>query len=253
MWKRPINDEGWKLLFPDGLDGKKLLTEAKVKKAYKVPKIERPESNPLWKMGMNDVNIFTSVQNLFPTLAQSRPKLNLDRRHNNSSIQALVVTSVTYNIDSSNRHRDWTPICAWSIAEFAFVKMYRQKLLEGPAGAIRISFNNIFDTFCCSEAQATSGFSWCDHLTVKDADEILIATGEIDIKMAVARLSEQDEIQLMKSEIQRLTSTWENSPLCTNLMGDGQNVDKKISDAITKLISVCGYFISLCNIHRYFR
>ena len=163
------------------------------------------------------------------------------------------MTSVTYNFDSSNHYRDWTPICAWAIAEYAFVKQYRQKLLEGPAGAICVSFTNIFNMFACSANQATIGatgqltsnskFSWCDQLIVKDTDEVLKTTGAIDAEKAATRLSEQDRVQNRIAEIQRLTNIWENSPLCHNPLGKEGSVDKNISDALDKLIWVRGFII----------
>ena len=250
---RPTNDEGWKILFPDGLDNKKSITELKVTKAFKASKTERSKSNPLWKSGMNDIDIFTSVQQLFPVLGQSRVKINLDRRHAKSAVRALVVMSVPYNSESANRPRDWAPICAWAIAEFAYVKLYRQELLQGPAGAVRLSISNIFDKFARTPTQTIIGpsgrlatdthFAWCDQLVVQDPDEVLKMTHEIDAGNATSRLSEQENILNMQNEIQRITAIWENSALCCNSMGGDNEINKDISDVLGKLIHVCHYIV----------
>jgi len=63
---------------------------------------QQPLKNPMWKTRLNDIKIFKSVQQLFSTLGQSHAKLDLDRHNSNSSVQALVVTSVPYNTKSTN-------------------------------------------------------------------------------------------------------------------------------------------------------
>ncbi|KAF8815485.1 hypothetical protein BYT27DRAFT_7213407 [Phlegmacium glaucopus] len=47
LGNHPITDEGWKVLFPDGLNTKKPVVEPKVKKAFKTPKGKWPKSNPM--------------------------------------------------------------------------------------------------------------------------------------------------------------------------------------------------------------
>lgn len=226
---------------------KKPITEEKVKKGFKVSKtVERPENNPLWEKGMKDSDIYASIQNLFPVLNQSRQKLNLDRRHDNSSVRALVVTSVPYNIDSSNRARDWSSICAWAIVESSFVERYRPDLLKGPAGAIRVCFDDIFNPFIAGPKILNSDtkFPWCDKLIVNNSTEVLKISDSIDSGEVATRLSEQDDIQKMQSEIQRLVTSWESSSLCHNTLGEKGTIDRRISNALSKLIRVC-YFIYL--------
>jgi hypothetical protein len=243
---RPLDDIGWKLLFPDGIDSKKGITEAKVQKAYKVPKTERPKFNPLWKTGLTDIEIYKLIHKLIPTLQQTRIKLNADRRHEDSIIRSLVVTSVPYNDQSANRPRDWAPFCGWAIAENSYVKLYRQRLLEGPAGSIRLSFNNILDAFTFSSHRLSnldSKFPWCDQLIVKNSEEVLKTSDAIDAETVATRLSEHDTFQKTKAEIQRLINIWENSPLCHNSLGGKGTIDSQISRSLDRLISVCDYIV----------
>ena len=219
-------------MFPDGIDSKKGITEAKVAKAYKVPKTERPQFNPLWKIGLTDIEIYKSIHKLFLTLQQSRLKLNVDRRNEDSIIRSLVVTSVPYNVQSANRPRDWAPFCGWAIAENSFVKLYRQKLLEGPAGSIRLSLNNIFDAFTSSSHRSSnldSSFPWCDQIIVKNSEEVLKMSDSIDAETVATRLSEHHTSQKTKADIQRLIDFWENSPLCHNSSGGNGTIDSHIS------------------------
>ena len=76
------------------------------------------------------------------------------------------------------------------------MKKYYQKLFEGPAGAIYLAMTKILDTFVHPTSQATinsagqlssnSKFSWCDHLTMKDTDEVLKTTLDIDAGKAAS-------------------------------------------------------------------
>jgi hypothetical protein len=246
--KRPKDDKGWKMLFPDGLDAKNPVTEPKVTKAFKLARGERAEYNPMHLKGMTDVDIYKAVLALFPTLSQSRSKMDLDRRASDSSVRALVVTSSPYTAASSNRVRDWVNICAWAVAEFAFVKQYRQDLLLGPAGAIRLMLSDIFDRYAIPAAQSQivrgvlvqdKKFAWCDMLTVVNADAVLEQTRGIDSAAAASNLTQQQNIRQMQNDIQRLVTMWESSPYARNDKGPSGSVDRQVASILTGLVEVC--------------
>ena len=52
--------------------------------------------NP-WDFGINDIDIFNFVRDIFSTLSQTQAKLDIDHWHEKSRIQSLVATSVMYN------------------------------------------------------------------------------------------------------------------------------------------------------------
>jgi len=246
--RRPKGDEGWKVLFPDGLDGKKAITVADVSKCFKAPKAERAKYNPMMTQGMSDVDIYKAVHALFSVLGQTRSKLNLERRHSDSAVRALVVTSVPYNTQSANRYRDWTSIIAWAVAESAFVKEYRQELLCGPAGAIHLMLSDIFGHYTIPSHQATFApggnlsqdktFPWCDQMIVEDADTVLEQTREIDSGMAASNISQQDAIRGMQSGIQHLVNMWENSVYAQNTEGPIGSADSSVSSILSDLVKV---------------
>jgi hypothetical protein len=247
---RPTSDEGWKVLFPHGLDdGKHAITEADVSKCFKIPKGTRAKYNPMIIPGMTDVDIYKVVRDLLPTIEQTRSKMNLDRRDGDSCVRALVVTSAPYNLQSSNRSRDWTSILAWAVAECSFVKQYRQALLCGPAGAIRLMLSEILDRYSIPSTQtnlAQGGilvqdktFAWCDKLIVKDADTVLEHTRDIDSGAAASNISQQDSIRVMQSAIQRMVNMWENSVYAHNTEGPAESVDSRVASILSDLVKVC--------------
>jgi len=250
--QRPKGDEGWKVLFPDGLDSKTGVTEANVAKCFKATKATRAKYNPMKRQGMTDVDIYQAVKGLSPTYEQTRSKMALDRRHADSGVRALVVTSAPCNLQSANRLRDWTATLAWAVAEFAFVKEYREKLFTGPAGAIRLLLSQIFDLYAIPSSQANIApggglvqdkkFAWCDMMVVKDADTVLEHTRDIDSTAAASNISQQDAIKAMKSDIQRLINMWENSPSAYNSEGPPGSVDAKVASILSDLVEVCPSF-----------
>jgi len=241
------------VLFPDGLNSKAGITEADVTKSFKATKAKRTGYNPMKIQHMSDVDIYKAVSALFPTLDQTRAKMNLDRRHDNSSIRALVVTSAPYNLQSANRSRDWTPYFAWAIAEFAFVKHYRQGLFDGPAGAIRLLLTELFDRYAIPATQTNIGsggllvqdkkFAWCDQVSVRNVPSVLEHTRDIDSTAAASNISQHEAIQVMQSDIQRLIKTWENSPHARNNNGPPGSIDAEVASLLDNLIHVCHSFI----------
>jgi hypothetical protein len=262
--RRPKGDVGWKVLFPEGLDGKTPITEADVPKSFKTPKAERAKYNPMLTEGMTDADIYQAVHALFPVLGQTRSKLNLDRRNGNSSIRALVVTSVPFNRQSAFRTRDWTCVVASAVAEPAFVKQYRQELFCGPAGAIRLMLSDIFDRYTIPSTQANLApggslvqdrkFAWCDKMIVKDADTVLEHTREIDSGTAASNISQQDAIRGMKAGIQRLVNMWENSVYAHNTDGPTGSVDSSVASILSDLVKVfVSVYLSFHLIYSYLR
>jgi hypothetical protein len=236
------------VLFPDGLNSKAGITEADVTKSFKATKAKCTGYNPMKIQHMSDVDIYKAVSALFPTLDQTHAKMNLNRRHGNSSIRALIITSAPYNLQSANWPRNWTLYFAWAIVEFTSVKQYRQDLFDGPAGGLLLT--KLFDCYAIPATQTNIGsggllvqdkkFAWCDQVSIRNAPSVLEQTHDID---STTNISQHEAIQVMQSDIQQLIKTWENSPhACNNNMPPG-SIDAKVASLLSNLVRVCHSFI----------
>jgi hypothetical protein len=246
---RPTSDDEWKSLFPENLDKNSEPTwpaSKKTKASFK-SKTPRATRNPFWKAGHNDQDLYNLVSDMLLVMAQSREKLDVDRLDKRPWIRAVVVTTAKWEATSKSMCRDWTPLCAWALAESYIVKTYRPALLEGVAGTIRRDLDEVLAPFVVDKQSRLQPvedvpiagvlFPWWDCIAAPSVamqgQTSSQSIEELAIERTIIELSIANQ-----AEIQSLINAVERSKVAHNNLDGGKTVDHRVSMALDELILV---------------
>lgn len=244
------SDEGWKSLFPECLDKvKPNWNKYNSEKGYKTG--QRAETNPLKDAGLSDQEMHKRVHSLIDeVMGQSRPKLDADRRHADTSRRSLVVTTVTWSLDSTQKGRDWTPLAAWAVAEATIVAKYRPTFLAWPGPrAVRADLGALLKPYLAATNQRLMGrdrhlyvdveFPWWDAIKLPMAARY---QGKVEMEMSACKLRLERQVLSLKDqherEIARIIKIVEASKAAVNDSGEHDTIDSDVSDTLSQLIYV---------------